>query len=112
LLVLELLGCATTSKPVSPHTLSNADLNTVALGLHAALKDLNSPKFRMFRASQATDGKIYVCGWVSDSEKYADERPFVGTLFAGQFAVDHIAKHQSEKDFILSECNGLGIPLL
>ena len=111
LLSLGLLGCATTSEPLSPHSISDAEMNAVVLGIHAELKDLDSPRFRKFKAANAVGEKVYICGWVSDAGEYRDELPFVGTLFAGQFVLDHIGKHQTQKDFILSECNRMGIPL-
>lgn len=110
-LLLWLLGCATTREPTSPYTLSNADISAVGTGIHTALKDLDSPRFRGFRAASSADGKIYVCGWISSKDDYGGytaEQPFVGTLFAGQFVLDRFAKDQATASTIFSECQKRG----
>jgi hypothetical protein len=91
--------------------MSDAEMNAVVVGVHAALKELDSPGFRKFRSAQGPDGKIFVCGWVSDRGEYAEERPMIGTLFAGQFVLDRVGKHQTERELILSECSELGIAI-
>ena len=104
-------GCATTRDAGSPYSLSEAELAVVAGVLHASLKELDSPEFTRFRAAQTPDGRIHVCGWVRDRGKYSDRPPFMGTLFAGQFVLDHVGNNYSARDYVLNRCSELGIPL-
>jgi len=112
MVALILLGCATTTRgPVSAYSLSATDLATVGRGLHAALKDLDSPEFRNFKAVQSADGRISVCGWVLDRGEYSDKPPFIGTLSAGQFVLDQLGQHRTARDEVLKRCAELGINL-
>jgi hypothetical protein len=47
----------------------------------------------------------------SDKGDYSDKPPFIGTIFAGQFVIDHFGKSYAERDYVLNECKELGIPL-
>jgi hypothetical protein len=106
-----LLGCVTIRDPAAPYSLSDADRAIVGKALYAKMEKLDSPEFTGFRGVQTADGKIYVCGWVSDRGAYSDKPPFIGTLFAGQFVIDHLGKSYAERDYVVSECKELGIPL-
>jgi hypothetical protein len=79
--------------------------------LYANLEKLDAPEFDGFKAARAPDGKIYVCGWVSDRREYRDKPPFLGTLFAGQFVIDQVGRSYAARDDVLNECKELGIPL-
>jgi len=113
--LLWLFGCATVREPTSPYTLTNEDINIVATSIHAALQDgVDAPRFRSFKATRAADGKIYVCGWLSSKDNhgvYADDQPFIGSLFAGQFLFDAVGKKREDKDTILEKCLEHGIKL-
>jgi hypothetical protein len=82
-----LLGCATVRDAAAPHSLSDADRAAVGKALYAALEKLDSPQFS-FKGAQTSDGRIYVCGWVSDKGAYSDKPPFIGTLFGDQFVIE------------------------
>ena len=110
LLAGTLSACATTGNLASPYNLSDADRAAVAKTLFTALDKLDSPEYR-FRGGQTSNGKIIVCGWVSDRGAYSDRLPFIGTLSGGLFVIDHLGNSYATRDYVLNECKELGIPL-
>jgi hypothetical protein len=111
-----LLGCATTtstSVPTVGHTLSDAEIRAILDGMHSAVKDLHSPNFRTLRAARGTDGRTYVCGWMNYQKDgyYTEEQPFSGTLSAGGFSLDRLARDDLSSAKVLSECRQLGVEL-
>jgi hypothetical protein len=108
-----LLGCAKTVEPTSPHALSDAEIRAVIDGFHAADRDLDSPNFRKFGAARSADGHVYVCGWMSSKKDgyRTGERPFFGTLFAGQFVPERLAKDPFETSKVLRECREHGVTI-
>jgi hypothetical protein len=105
-LSLLLVGCATTrnSSPVL-YTLSDREIQAVESGLRSSRHDLDNPAFRGFRAAQHEDGQIDVCGWMRPNGNSAE---FIGTLFAGTFALERFGGNEVENAQIVSDCKNRG----
>jgi len=103
-LSLLLFGCATPREPKPiPYTLTDAEIEAVENGIRATRHDLSNPAFNGFRATRHEGGQIDVCGWVS-AHRGSLEHPFIGTLFAGQFAPERFGGDEGKDAEILYEC--------
>jgi hypothetical protein len=107
-LSLLLVGCATTQN-TSPvlYTLSDTEIQAVENGIRSSRHDLDNPAFRGFRAAQHEDGQIDVCGWTRPSGN-SSEQPFIGTLFAGTFALERFGGNDVDNAQIFSDCQNRG----
>lgn len=105
-----LVGCATIQEreQTPPYTLTNTQIEAVIIGIRSARKDLDNPSYRNFRAVSHPDGQIDVCGWMSP-QKQSEERPFIGTLFAGRFVPKQFGGDQLQDAKIISDCRNRGI---
>jgi hypothetical protein len=104
-----LCGCTATPEPLPPYTLSDAEINAVVRGLYSAVKDLDAPSFRSFKAARSGSGDVYVCGWMNS--KYRAEQVFIGTLSAGRFSPDRIGKDTYSTSEVLAKCKERGISM-
>jgi hypothetical protein len=99
---LLLASCLITGKRSSQYTLTNTEIGAVENGIRSARPDLKDPTFRGFEAVQHEDGQIDVCGWIRPST--GSEQPFIGTLFAGTFAVERLGGNEADNAEIFYMC--------
>ena len=104
-----MFGCTVMPEPLPPYALSDAETTAVVRGFYSAVKDLDAPSFRGFKAAGSNSGEVYVCGWISS--RNAAEQAFIGTLSAGRFAPDLIGKDQYSTREVLAKCQGRGISI-
>ena len=103
-----LVGCATTQYRSSiAYTLTGSEIAAVEDGIRSVRRDLNNPAFRGFTATQHEDGQIDVCGWIRPSGN-SSEQPFIGTLFAGTFALERFGGNDVDNAQIFSDCQNRG----
>lgn len=107
-------GCSSTPapKPVTTAsgtsvTLSDAERSTVERDAVATLPDVSSATFRTISASRRSDGALNVCGYV-DSMNAAGvksgDKPFIGVLANGSFALSAVGRTKEEIVAVQSEC--------
>jgi hypothetical protein len=108
LLVL-LFGCTAAPGPLPPYTLSDAEMTAVVRGISSAVKDLDAPSFRSFKAARSGGGDVYVCGWMRPRNK--NEQAFIGTLSAGRFSPNRIGKDTYSTSEVLAKCRERGISI-
>jgi len=89
-LMVLLFGCTTAPERLPPYALSDAEVTAVVRGFYSSEKDLDAPSFRSLKAVRSSGGEVYVCGGLSS--RNAGEQVFIGTLSAGRFVPDRIAK--------------------
>ena len=113
-LVVPLFGCTVvTPEPLPPYALSDNDTMIVLRGIYSAVKDLDEPSLRNLKAARSNSGDVYVCGWVSSrtTKGYRTEQAFIGTLSAGQFSAERIAKDNYSTGEILTKCQERGLSI-
>jgi hypothetical protein len=108
LLVL-LFGSTTTPEPLSPYVMSSAEVNVVVRGMYSAVKDLDAPSLRNLKGARSSGGDVLVCGWMRP--RNGNEQVFIGTLSAGRFSPDRIAKDQYSIGEVLVKCQQRGISI-
>jgi hypothetical protein len=107
-LAVLLFGCTAAPEPLPPYTLSDVEMTLVVRGIYSAVKDLDAPTFRGFKAARS-GGDVYVCGWMRPRNK--NEQPFIGTLSAGRFSPDRIGKDTYSTSEVLAKCRERGISI-
>jgi hypothetical protein len=106
-----LSGCtAGPPEPLPPYPLSEAEISAVVRGLYSAVKDLDAPSFRNFKAARSSSGDIYVCGWVRS--RFSREQAFIGALSAGRFSPERIGTNEYSTGEVRAKCHELGISII
>lgn len=98
----------------SIYSLSAADQTNVRRSVLASLKDPESARFGSMAASKATDGTIFVCGFVNARNSfggYTGMEPFAGRMTGPAFGVVYWGNTRPMYDYVLSECRKFGVPI-
>jgi hypothetical protein len=100
-------------QPLPPYTLSGAEMTAITRGIYSALEDVDEPSFRNVKAARSSGGDVYVCGWMSARRGgyRTAEQPFIGTLSAGRFSLERIAKDEYSTAEVLAKCRERGISI-
>ena len=105
-----LSGCtAGPPEPLTPYSLSDAEMTAVVRGLYSTVKDLDEPGFRNFKVARSSSGDIRVCGWVRSRNRA--EQAFIGTLSAGRFSPERIGTDQYSNAEVRTKCQERGVPI-
>jgi hypothetical protein len=108
-------GCTSTTptaKPVTSKsgasvTLSDAERSTVQQDMVAALPDVTNATFRTISASRRSDGTLDVCGYIdvtNGAGVKSGDKPFIGTLANGSFALSAMAGTKEEIVNVQTQC--------
>ena len=123
--LLSLTGCVQSTKeamkdfppPVSPYSLTSADIQEVKAGVARGLKDPYSAMFGGMRATLRQDGMVTVCGYVNAKNSfggYVGMTPFMGLLAKKPvlyFAATGMGGTSIETQVIFDMCHEAGVDI-
>ena len=87
-----------------PVTLTDADRAAIEAGVRAMLS--GNASFRTMVATRSADGTVTACGFVNAG---AGDKPYVGTLAGGSFAMTAMGGSEAETIAVNTACSQRGI---